>query len=172
MSARKSEIQDTIQNRDRIHVVMFFLSLLFLALGVAIIVWIVKIQTSYTVDDRVIGLFRPVVQKHVDVPVRGRILATDGRPLAISAPLYDLHMDCTVLKQSYKESGKDSLERVWQAKARQLAVALAGEFREKSADSWADAILTGRAKGSKYLLIRKNVDLETLRRVQTFPLYM
>ncbi|MBQ9410081.1 MAG: penicillin-binding protein 2 [Bacteroidales bacterium] len=171
MSSRQSEIQDTIQNRDRIHVVMFFLSLLFLALGVAILVWIVKIQTSYTVDDRVIGLFRPVVQKHVDVPVRGRILATDGRPLAISAPLYDLHMDCTVLKQSYRESGKDSLERVWQAKARQLAVALAGEFREKSADGWADAILSGRAKGSKYLLIRKNVDLETLRRVQKFPLY-
>ena len=34
MSSRQSEIQDTIQNRDRIHVVMFFLSLLFLALGV------------------------------------------------------------------------------------------------------------------------------------------
>ena len=66
MSSRQSEIQDTIQNRDRIHVVMFFLSLLFLALGVAIVIWIVKIQTSYTVDDRVIGLFRPVVQKHVD----------------------------------------------------------------------------------------------------------
>ena len=33
MSSRQSEIQDTIQNRDRIHVVMFFLSLLFLALG-------------------------------------------------------------------------------------------------------------------------------------------
>lgn len=171
MSSRQSEIQDTIQNRDRIHVVMFFLSLLFLALGVAIVIWIVKIQTSYTVDDRVIGLFRPVVQKHVDLPVRGRILATDGRPMAISAPLYDLHMDCTVLKQSYKESGKDSLERVWQAKARQLGAALAGEFREKSAEGWADAILRGREKGSKYLLIRKNVDLETLRRIQTFPLY-
>ncbi len=91
--------------------------------------------------------------------------------MAISAPLYDLHMDCTVLKQSYKESGKDSLERVWQAKARLLGAALAGEFREKSADGWADAILRGREKGSKYLLIRKNVDLETLRRIQTFPLY-
>ncbi len=171
MSPRKSEIQDTIENRDRIHVVMFFLSLLFLALGVAIVVWIIKIQTTYTVDDRVIGLFRPVVQKHVDIPVRGRILATDGRPMAISAPLYDLFMDCTVLKQSYKESNKDSLERVWQNKARNLAVELSKEFPEKSATAWADAILGGRQKGSKYLKIRKNVDLETLRRVQNFPLY-
>ena len=171
MSSRESEIRDTIENRDRIHVVMFFLSLLFLALGVAIIVWVVKIQTSYTVDDKVIGLFRPVVQKHVDIPVRGRILATDGRPLAISAPLYDLHMDCTVLKQNYIDRGKDSLERVWQDKARLLGAALAGEFHEKSAEGWTGAILTGRSKGSKYLLIKKNVDLETLRRIQTFPLY-
>jgi len=171
MSQRQSEIKDTIENRDRIHVVTFFLSMVFLAMGIMIVVWIVKIQASYTVDDKVIGLFRPVVQKHVDTPVRGRILATDGRPLAISAPLYDLYMDCTVLKRSYQESGKDSLETVWQNKARELAVSLSRIFPEKSADGWVDAILTGRAKGSKYLKIRKNVDLETLRRVQAFPLY-
>ena len=171
MSQRQSEIKDTIENRDRIHVVTFFLSMVFLAMGIMIVVWIIKIQASYTVDDKVIGLFRPVVQKHVDTPVRGRILATDGRPLAISAPLYDLYMDCTVLKRSYQESGKDSLETVWQNKARELAVSLSRVFPEKSADGWADAILTGRAKGSKYLKIRKNVDLETLRRVQAFPLY-
>ena len=72
---------------------------MFIGILVFILVWIVKIQTTYTVDPRVIGLFRPVEQKHVDQPVRGKILATDGRPLAISAPLYDLYMDCTVRKK-------------------------------------------------------------------------
>ena len=118
----QSEIKDDIVGRDRIHVVMFFLSLIFMVLGILILVWIVKIQTTYTVDPRVIGLFRPVEQKHVDQPVRGKILATDGRPLAISAPLYDLHMDCTVRKQYFAEHGKDSLERDWQKKARELGV--------------------------------------------------
>ena len=107
MSPRKSEIQDTIENRDRIHVVMFFLSLLFLALGAAIVVWIVKIQATYTVDDRVIGLFRPVVQKHVDVPVRGRILATDGSIMAIPyVPL--LGLICFPLSQLQKSLLKEN----------------------------------------------------------------
>ena len=171
MSKRQSEIKDTIENRDRIHVVMFFLSLVFMLLGIAIMVRIVHIQATYTVDERVIGLFRPSVQKHVDQPVRGKILATDGRPLAISAPLYDIYMDCTVRKQDYIDLGKDSLERAWRAKARELATYLSNEFRDKSADAYAKAILDGRDKGAKYLRIQKNVDLSTLDKVKTFPLF-
>ena len=171
MSKRQSEIKDTIENRDRIHVVMFFLSLVFMLLGIAIMVRIVHIQATYTVDERVIGLFRPSVQKHVDQPVRGKILATDGRPLAISAPLYDIYMDCTVRKQDYIDLGKDSLERAWRAKARELATYLSNEFKDKSADAYAKAILDGRDKGAKYLRIQKNVDLSTLDKVKTFPLF-
>ena len=171
MSRKQSEIQDTIENRDRIHVVMFFLSLLFLFLGLAILVRIWHIQATYTVDERVINLFRPAVQKHVDYPVRGKILASDGRPLAISAPLYDIYMDCTVRKAEYAETGKDSLERAWQNKARDLSVYLSNEFRDKSAEAYAKAILDGRARGAKYLRIQKNVDLSTLDKVKTFPLF-
>ena len=171
MTKRQSEIKDNIENRDRIHVVMFFLSYFFMALSVMILVWIVKIQVSYSVDDRVIGLFRPTEQKHIETPVRGRILATDGRPMAISAPLYDIYIDCTVRKQDYRDSGKDSLERVWRAKARDLATYLSNEFRDKSADAYAKAILEGRDKGSRYLRIQRNIDLSTLQRVRTFPLF-
>ena len=147
----QSEIKDDIVGRDRIHVVMFFLSFIFMVLGILILVWIVKIQTTYSVDPRVIGLFRPVEQKHVDQPVRGRILATDGRPLAISAPLYDLYMDCTVRKADYAEEGKEEQERAWQNKARELARYLSAEFRDRSADEYASMILGGRKKGTRYL---------------------
>jgi cell division protein FtsI (penicillin-binding protein 3) len=150
---------------------MFFLSLLFMALGAFIMVWIVKIQTGYKVDERVIGLFRPVEQKHVDHPVRGRILATDGRPMAISAPLYDLYMDCTVRKRDYAEDGKDSLERAWRAKARELGRYLSLEFKDRSADEYASMILKGRDKGSRYLRLQRNLDLSTIQRVKTFPLF-
>jgi len=167
----QSEIKDNIQNRDRIHVVMFFLSLLFMVLGGFILAWIIKIQTTYTVDSSVIGLFRPVEQKHVDHPVRGRILATDGRPMAISAPLYDIYMDCTVRKKDYEEEGKDSLERAWRNKARDLARYLSIEFKDRSADDYANMILNGRQKGSRYLRLQRNVDLSTIERVKTFPLF-
>ena len=171
MSRKESEIKDTIVGRDRIHVVMFFLSLVFLLLGVAILVRIVQIQATYSVDERVISLFRPSVQKYVDHPVRGKILATDGRPLAISAPLYDIYMDCTVRKQDYIDLGKDSLEAAWRAKARELAACLSAEFRDKSADAYAKAILEGRDKGAKYLRIQRNIDLSTLNKVKSFPLF-
>ncbi|HAC41216.1 MAG TPA: hypothetical protein DCF48_06600 [Rikenellaceae bacterium] len=168
---KQSEIKDNIQNRDRIHVVMFFLSILFMVLGGFILAWIIKIQATYTVDPRVIGLFRPVEQKHVEQPVRGKILATDGRPLAISAPLYDLYMDCTVRKKDYAEDGKDSLERAWKAKARELARYLSAEFKDRSADEYAGMILGGRQKGSRYLRLQRNLDLTTIQRVKTFPLF-
>ena len=171
MSKRQSEIKDTIENRDRIHVVMFFLSMMFMLLGIAILVQIVHIQASYTVDERVISLFRPSVQKYVERPVRGRILASDGRPLAISAPLYDIYMDCTVRKQDYIDLGKDSLERAWRSKAGELATYLSNEFRDKSADAYAKAILDGRDRGAKYLRIQRNVDLSTLEKVKSFPLF-
>lgn len=171
MTKRRSEIQDTIENRDRIHVVMFFLSILFLALGVFIMVKIVQIQAGYHVDSSVVDIFRPRVQKHVDKPVRGRILATDGRPMAISAPLYDIHMDCTVRKQEFKDKGNQAGEEAWRAKAAELAKKLSAEFRDRSAADYESAILKGREKGSRYLRIKNNIDLSTLNRLRTFPLF-
>ena len=171
MTKKQSEITDTIENRDRIHVVMFFLSYVFLILGVGILACIIHIQTSFTVDDKVVGLFRPSVQRHVEQPVRGRILATDGRPLALSAPLYDLYMDCTVKRQYYRENNKDSLERLWRSKARELGVYLSNQFRDKSAEQYTNAILKGRDNNNRYLSIKKNVDQETVKLVKTFPLF-
>ena len=171
MSKKQTEITDTIENRDRIHVVMFFLSYAFLFLGIGILVCIVRIQTGFEVPDKVIGLFRPSVEKHVDHPVRGRILATDGRPMAISAPLYDLYMDCTVKRQYYKDTSRPDLEAAWRDKARELGVCLSNQFKDKSADQYAKAILDGRDRNSRFLSIKKNVDLETVKLVKTFPLF-
>jgi cell division protein FtsI (penicillin-binding protein 3) len=169
--ARKSEIQDTIVGRDRIHVVMFFLSILFLVLGILITIKIVQIQTGYEIDPKVENLFRPSIYKHVDKPVRGRILATDGRPMAISSPLYDIHMDCTVRKQEFIDKNNAEAEAQWRSKVGDLSRALAAEFRDRSAADYEKAILAGRDKGSKYLRIKNNVDLTTLNRVKKFPLF-
>ena len=168
---RKDEIKDTIVGRDRIHVVMFFLSIVFLALGAFILVRIISIQTGYEVPKEVESYFRPSVYKHVERPVRGRILATDGRPMAISAPLYDIHMDCTVRKKEFEEKGKAGAEEQWRIKAGELAKCLAREFRDRSAADFEKAILGGRDKGTKYLKIRTNIDLSTLNRIKTFPLF-
>ncbi len=168
---KKSEITDKIENRDRIHVVMFFLSILFLIVGGLILVQIVRIQTSYEVDERVLPLFHTTVTKYVENPVRGRILATDGRPMAISAPLYDIHMDCTVRKKEFEDNENPEGEAKWRKKAAELSRCLAKEFGDRSADDYLKAILDGREKGSRYLKIRNNVELSVLNRLKTYPLF-
>ena len=98
-----TEIRDTIENRDRIHIVMLSLTMVFIVLSVGIVLCIIRIQTRYSVDPKVINIFRPRADKYVEVPERGRILAEDGRPLAITTPLYDIFMDCTVRKAEFEE---------------------------------------------------------------------
>jgi len=168
---KRNEITDKIENRDRIHVVMFFLSIVFFLVGVLIMIQIVRIQTGYQVDDRVVDLFRTTVSKHTDNPVRGRILATDGRPMAISAPLYDIHMDCTVRKQEFIDKDNSEGEAKWREKAAELSRCLSREFRDRSADDYLKAILNGREKGNRYLKIRNNVELSVLNRLKTYPLF-
>ena len=197
MSARKkqnSEIRDTFENRDRIHMVMVFLTVLFIALSVGILICIGHIQATYSVDRKVINLFRPRPDRYVEVPKRGRILAEDGRPLAITAPLYDIYMDCTVRKSEFEEmdnkerrrlnklqaDGKEvpaakypgtAAEKAWQSKADSLSRELARLFPAKSAGQYLSDILSGRENGKKHVLIRKNVNHATLNVLKTLPLF-
>ena len=197
MSAKKktkTEIRDTFENRDRIHMVMVGLTTLFIILSVGILVCIGHIQATYSVDRKVINLFRPRPDKYVEEPKRGRILAEDGRPLAITSPLYDIYMDCTVRKSEFEEidrkeqrrlerlrnEGKEvpapqyrgaAAEQAWQAKADSLSRELARIFPAKSAAQYFGDIMTGRENGKKHVLIRKNVSHATLQVLKTLPLF-
>ena len=197
MSAKKkqnTEIRDTYENRDRIHLVMVGLTVLFIILSVGILVCIGHIQATYNVDKRVINLFRPRPDRYVEEPRRGRILAEDGRPLAITAPKYDIYMDCTVRKtefkeidlkearriQRLKEQGKDApqpekkgeaAEKLWRAKADTLSRELARLFPAKPASQYYSEITNGRENGKKHILIQKNVDHGTLNVLKTLPLF-
>ena len=197
MSAKKkqkTEIRDTFENRDRIHMVMVFLTVLFIALSVGILVCIGHIQATYSVDSKVLNLFRPRPDRYVEEPKRGRILAEDGRPLAITAPQYDIYMDCTVRKSEFEEidrkeerrierlrnEGKEvpaaqhkgaAAEKAWQAKADSLTRELARLFPYKTAAQYYNDIMTGRENGKKHVLIRKNVDHATLNVLKTLPLF-
>lgn len=198
MSARKKgqqvEIQDKIENRDRIHLVMTGLTMLFIALSVGIIACIVHIQATFRVDPKVINVFRPRPDKYVEEPKRGRILAEDGRPLAITTPLYNIYMDCTVRKDEFleidrkedrriqrlQEKGEEApapvhkgakAEQEWQEKARALSGELARLFPTKSADQYLKEILAGREEGKKHMLIRRNVSHATLNQLRELPLF-
>ena len=190
----QSEIKDKIENRDRIHIVMTALTMLFIILSVGIIACIVHIQATFRVDPRVVNIFRPRPDKYIEEPKRGRILAEDGRPLAITTPLYNIYMDCTVRKDEFlemdrkearriqriKEKGEEApapqykgakAEQQWQEKARELSAGLARLFPNKSAEQYFKEILAGREGGKKHMLIRRNVSHATLNQLKELPLF-
>ncbi len=196
MSKKKqhSEIKDTFENRDRIHLVMTGLTLLFIGLSVGIVICIAHIQATYSVSAKVIDIFRPREDKYVEVPKRGRILAEDGRPLAITTPLYNIYMDCTVRKAEFEEmdrkeerrreklrnEGKEvpeakrlgaAAEESWKEKARALSQELARLFPAKGAEQYYREIIDGRETGKKHMLIRRNVSHATLNTLKTLPLF-
>jgi cell division protein FtsI (penicillin-binding protein 3) len=191
---QQTEIRDKIENRDRIHVVMVILTMLFIVLSLGILICIARIQATYTVDQRVINLFRPRADCYIEQPKRGRILSEDGRPLAITTPYYDIYMDCTVRKEEFQQIDRDEAKRIaalkekgreapapkfegarkekeWQAKADTLSRELARIFPTRTADQYLDEILTGRENGKKHVLIRKNVRHATLNTLRTFHLF-
>lgn len=93
--------------------------------------------------------------------LRGEILDADGAVLATSNIAYDAHLDCTVCKDS----------AVWEGKAGALASRLA-EFRpERDSSEWSWLFQESRRKGSKYLLIAKDLTDEQLSTLRTFPLF-
>ena len=161
------------KEKDTISMLLYALYGIFLVLSILIIVKIVHIQLHYSVDPRVVSLFRPSNVKVVDEPARGAIISSDGRLLAISTPLYQVHMDCSVRKDAFARDARNGAEREseWQAKARGLAEGLALIYPERNADGWARYILNARRDNKRYVKIGGRIDHETLQRVKALPLF-
>ena len=168
--AKKKQIKVTaLKNRDRVGVIMTLLYVLFLFLSVAILVKIVAIQLTYKVPASVEHYFRPSNTKRVEEPQRGSILSEDGKLLALSTPLYQIYMDCTVQKEAYRKD-KDKEDR-WRSDARNLGNGLAAIFNDKTGKEYSDMILTGRDEGKKYMKIGFPIDHRTLQDARKLPLF-
>lgn len=91
-------------------------------------------------------------------PMRGRILSEDGSDLVTSIPLYNLHIDLTVISSElFKEV--DSL--AWN---------LANVFPERTKVEWQRALLKGRADKSQYFPLQNNVKYNVLQEMREFPI--
>ena len=134
---------------------------------------IVYIQNVFRDSDPYLKYYRTQNNKKRLDPVRGSIIASDGRLLAISTPMYQIYMDCTVRKDEFKNRKKDGKEKEeeWRDKAARLSKGLAAIYTEKSADGWFAAIMDGRKKGSRYLKIGGPVDHELLQKIKGLPLF-
>ena len=156
---------------------LYRLYLLFLIGAAVLIGRLIYIQLIWQPDPKVIKALTPTSVKETIDPARGAILSDDGRLLAMSLPIYDINMDCTVMKDVYAKIRKkdahrgDSLENAWMQKARGLADGLAGILGEKSADDYYKLIRNGRDQGRRYVRIAAGVERREYNRLLTLPLF-
>ena len=152
--------------------IVYFAYLLCLLISFAIIGKIVYLQFIKKEDPEIARIFRPHGIRNTLDPSRGSIISYDGRLLAMSTPMYQIRMDCTVQKEAFARSSDGAeKEREWLSKARDLSQQLSATFRDKSADEYYSMIYNGRKNGSKYLRIGPQIDHETLQKVKKFPLF-
>ena len=120
--------QTTKKKRDRIGMVLYVFYVLLLVITVMVLVKLVYFQLIWKPEPKIAGALTPSIVKRTVEPVRGNIIDCEGRLLAMSYPVYDIHMDCTVMKAEFakmknKEKGRLK-EEEWQSKARQLSEGL------------------------------------------------
>lgn len=165
--AINNEIKKESRKRDKIGMTLYILYLLFLFMAIVIVVRIAHIQLFYKPDNSLSKYLRPKSIKENIEPTRGAIIAHDGRLLAMSTPMYQIYMDCTVLKAKNNKSE----ETKWRSKARELAKGLSQIYKDKSGAEYYKIIITGRERGSRYVKIGKPIDHEILQSIKRLPLF-
>lgn len=93
-------------------------------------------------------------------PIRGSIIARDGRYLAFSTPEYFIGLDCTV-----------AVDSVFEANVGPLAEALAKNYKERTADEYVKLLRSRRADGKGYTrLLRQHVSYNEMKEISQYPL--
>jgi len=149
--------------------------ILFLTAAIAIIVKIVVLQYFWEPDPRYVSYFQPKKAKQELDPERGAIIDHNGKLLAMSTPMYNVYMDCYILKEEHDRDTKNGAEKekVWVEKAQELAKRLPEVLKEdgKSASYYNDLIFTGRRNKRRYVPIAKGIDHGTLLQLKELPLF-
>ncbi|MBQ8838965.1 MAG: transpeptidase family protein [Bacteroidales bacterium] len=175
---REKDIQQN--DRHRISRILWFLYCFFLCASVVIIGRIIYIQFIWEPDSNTVGYFLPQKYQNKKKPERGTIMDKNGKLLAISTPMYDIHMDCTVLldehRQNKSKEETDSLERIWMDKAQRLCNELPKVLAKdgKNSQYYLDLIRRNRysnAFGRKKVPITRNIDHNTYLQLCSLPLF-
>jgi len=92
---------------------------------------------------------------------RGDIRDMGGSVLARTVTVYDIYMDCLVIKDS----------TYWDNNIHELAPFLAQKFPQRDAEQWQAYLQEGRAKGRCFVSIAKNLTEDEANEIKTFPVF-
>ncbi|MCF0176688.1 MAG: penicillin-binding protein 2 [Bacteroidales bacterium] len=169
MQGQNGRQSENRKKADGKAIILFLSYWVMLGLSIFLIISIVKIQFSYRTNPDLERRILPVPQQDKIAAVRGDILAEDGRVLATSTPLYDIHMDCTVCKKQF--AGKPDEEKKWRESALELSEGYSRILGIHSANEWYNMIIKGRDNNNGWLQIAKGIDHKTLLDLKKLPLF-
>lgn len=159
---------------DRISMILLLIHIVVLFISALIIGKLIYIQKSWEPDKSIAKYFLPPAEKYTIAPDRGAIIGCGGEILAMSTPMYELRMDCTVRKEYFQKKMRknptgDNLEQQWQDKAKAFSEGFAKEMNMDASVIF-KSIMDGRRKGNKYLRLGTDIDRGTLLKLESLPL--
>lgn len=140
----------------RVYVLYGFVALF----GLAVVAQIFKVQFAEGEKWRSKAETLTTAYHTIDA-VRGNIYAEDGSLLATSLPIYEIRMDV---------NAESITDKIFNKQVDSLGVALAGLFKDKSAQQYTKELKRARKRGERYFLIRKNVRYTELKQLKRFPI--
>lgn len=146
-----------------------------LILSFVIVNKIYKIQHSWEPNPKFVKEFLPTKYQEIITPRRGSIMDHNGKLLAISTPIYDIHIDSYVQKEHYdkdQENGEAKNDE-WLRKADAMSKGMAKILKIKGQDStyYSRLVREGRATKDRHVTLAKNVDEKTLKQLMELPLF-
>ena len=146
-----------------------------LILSVIIVNKIYKIQHSWEPNPKFVKEFLPTKHQEIITPRRGSIMDHTGKLLAISTPIYDIHMDSYVQKEHYDKDTENGKARndEWLRKADAMSKGLERILKTKGQDSayYSRMVREGRAKKDRHITLAKGVDEATLKQLMELTLF-
>jgi len=152
---------DENKRKDPTALGVYIVYLLCLVVSVFVIVRIIQIQTVWEPDSRIEPHVTPKIRTNSIEPVRGAIKAKDGRLLALTVPIYDVAIDCTI-----KADSTD----IWFKKARGLASGLAKTIGHRSEAEYFNILREGRLHRKGYVKLCSRIDRDQFEKVCKLPL--
>lgn len=153
----------------------------FLIASLLILGRVVYLQMFWNPEDdtKYLHHFQPRKYMHEIEPERGSIMDCNGKLLAFSTPMYNVNMDCTILKDEFEKDEKQgkAKEEAWRKEAMKMAYGIAEVLKEPGKDGkyYYNLIITNRdskkASGRKNKPIARNIDHSTLLKLQELPLF-
>ncbi|MBK7174062.1 MAG: transpeptidase family protein [Bacteroidales bacterium] len=93
---------------------------------------------------------------------RGNVFDANGELLATSIPIFEVRMDVAspLISDSVFDRNVDS-----------LSLCLSGLFKDRSRKEYRSMLQKGRDQNNRYLLIRRSVNFEQLKKLRKFPIF-